>query len=237
MRQIVKTMLIGFWAALPFTLNAGERSTGPVVIELFTSQGCSSCPPADAIIADFATRPDVLPLALHVDYWDYLGWQDEFARPEFTARQKSYARALGKRTVYTPQVVVQGRATSVGANPMRLTDAVRHELMGPEAPVTMSAERKGDKLRVTAIPRGALPEKMRLSMVRFVPRQRIEIERGENAGRVIDYVNIVTEWRPLAEWNGQGPLTVNVETPGQNPIAVILQSPGHGPILAASRVE
>ena len=92
--------------------HAGEQ---PVVIELYTSQGCSSCPPADELVTELSRQPGVLPLALHVDYWDYIGWADQFADPDYTKRQKAYARATGQITIYTPQMVIDGRLEAVGS--------------------------------------------------------------------------------------------------------------------------
>ncbi|AJE46349.1 DUF1223 domain-containing protein [Celeribacter indicus] len=216
---------------------ARGHATGPVIVELFTSQGCSSCPPADAMIAELATRDDVLPLSLHVDYWDYIGWRDGFAQPQFTERQKAYAHAAGKRTVYTPQMIVQGQETLVGTKPMRLADLIRAHADGAAAPVTLRAERKDGRLVVTAIPMGPLPGNLRFHLVRFDPHERVEIGRGENAGRVLDYFNIVTQWAPIADWNGKGPFSASLELPGEDRTAVILQTGGVGPIVAAVRAD
>ncbi len=96
------------------------------MVELFTSQGCSSCPPADAYLAHLATEPDVIALALHVDYWDYIGWTDKFGSPPFTERQKAYARAEGHRTIYTPQMIVNGTERIAGTNPAQVESDIRH---------------------------------------------------------------------------------------------------------------
>ncbi|MDO6455896.1 DUF1223 domain-containing protein [Celeribacter halophilus] len=211
-----------------------------VVVELFTSQGCSSCPPADEMMTELAGRDDVLPLSLHVDYWDYIGWRDNFAKPEFTLRQKAYAHAVGKRTIYTPQLIVQGADHLVGAKPMRLVDLIMRHRSKPAAPVSLSVSVKNDQLHIVATPTGALPPLMRLQVVRFDPHERVVITRGENAGRDVEYSNIVTEWRPLADWNGAAPLAVSLDLEGPDRAAVILQAAGPqgpGPILAAVRAE
>ncbi|SFI63961.1 DUF1223 domain-containing protein [Celeribacter neptunius] len=212
-----------------------------IVVELFTSQGCSSCPPADQMMGELATHDGVLPLSLHVDYWDYIGWRDAFAQPEFTRRQKAYAHAAGKRTIYTPQMVVQGIDHLVGAKPMLLADLILRHRENAGAPVSLSLRREGEALSIEAIPTGVLPSAMRLLVVRYDPHERVEIDRGENAGRVIDYTNIVTELRPVGDWNGVAPLVVSdVSLPGPAHTAVILQTVtprGPGAILAAQRAD
>lgn len=222
-----------------------SQQTHPVVVELFTSQGCSSCPPADALIAELAGRKDIIALALHVDYWDYIGWKDVFAQPAFTDRQRGYARAAGHRTIYTPQIIVQGFDHVVGYKPMALADLlVRHHTRAVQAPVSLEAERQGDRLAISmAALRGAsaaLPTKIHVQVVRFTPLERVEIHRGENAGKTVDYANIVTSWETVDIWNGRGSNAVSVTLPSSDPVAVIVQSDlngGPGPVLAAVRVD
>lgn len=242
MRSGVLALAVALPCAAPLAAQEAQSSAQKplVVVELFTSQGCSSCPPADAMMAELATREGVLPLSLHVDYWDYIGWRDHFAKPEFTKRQKAYAHAAGKRTIYTPQLIVQGADHLVGAKPMRLADLIMRHHDQTTAPVTLSVTQTGNRLMITAMPMGALPPNMRLQIVRFDPHERVSITRGENAGREVDYTNIVTEWRPLVDWNGQQPLAVAFDLDGPESAAVVLQaaSPnGPGPILAAVRTD
>ena len=211
-----------------------EGAAGPVVVELFTSQGCSSCPPADELLNDLAGRDDVLPLALHVDYWDYIGWADKFARPEHTARQKAYAHAAGSRTIYTPQMVVGGVEQIVGARPMEIAEAVMRHL-ADDAPLQLSAERDGEVVHVTA---PALPKagSYSVQLVRFIPEQKVTIERGENAGMTLEYANIVTGWQVLADWTGAAPLDLQVPVAGAENSAVIVQKAAIGPIVGAIRL-
>ncbi len=125
MRRIIGAAT-GLWAVCAVAAFA-QGTDNPVVVELFTSQGCSSCPPADAILGDLAGRDDVIALALHVDYWDYIGWKDTFADPSYTKRQRAYARVAGARNIYTPQMVVGGMDHLVGVRPMELSDLIeRH---------------------------------------------------------------------------------------------------------------
>nr|WP_319250458.1 DUF1223 domain-containing protein [uncultured Celeribacter sp.] len=214
-----------------------SADSGPIVVELFTSQGCSSCPPADEMITELSQRSDVLPLSLHVDYWDYIGWRDDFAQPQFTQRQKAYAHAVGKRTIYTPQMVVQGREHVLGTKPMQLADLILRHQARDAHPIALSASREGDTLSLQAVPLGQLPAPIRVQVVRFSPHARVEIKRGENAGRVLEYSNIVTQWQPIADWDGRTPLKMSVTLSGPDRTAVLLQASGPGPILAAARAD
>jgi len=226
---------IGLLAATVAVARAEQGAASPVVVELFTSQGCSSCPPADAILADLARRGDVIALALHVDYWDYLGWKDVFADPSFTERQKAYARVAGARSVYTPQMVVQGMEHLVGVKPMELGDLIRsHAERG--APVTLSVTREGDRLAIRAAPAAAAVRPADVHVVSYLPSATTQIERGENAGLTMTYVNIVRDWQKVGSWDGMSPLALSVAVaPG--PAAVIIQEQGPGAILAAAKVR
>lgn len=229
MRAVIGSILTLWMAAA--AAWAGER---PVVVELYTSQGCSSCPPADAFLAELAQRDDVIALALHVDYWDYIGWKDIFANPLFTARQKAYARAAGSRTVYTPQMVIGGVDHVVGLRPMEVADLIAAHRAAP-SPVELGVERREGGFVLRA--RSAGPDAMIVQLVRYVPEQTVAIKRGENGGRTLRYTNIVTEWHALAEWDGAAPLEMAVQVQGDLPAVVLVQRRGPGPILAAARLR
>lgn len=209
-----------------------------VVIELFTSQGCNSCPPADALIEELAARDDVLPLALHVDYWDYIGWADNFARPENTARQKAYAHMAGSGSIYTPQMVVEGGEQVVGYRPMQVADLIQSYRDAGES-VSLSAETRDGTLFLTGAPRVGdnLPTNINIDLVGFIPRATIDILHGENAGSTITYANIVQSWVRLGRWNGQEPFSLSAPLPQDGPLAVIVQEKGPGRILAALRIR
>ena len=214
----------------------GARAEEPVVVELFTSQGCSSCPPADALLARLTERADVIPLALHVDYWDYIGWADGFAKSAFTKRQKNYARAHGVRTIYTPQMVIDGQQAVVGHRPMEVAEAIMEAKEAPRQ-VRLNVTRHGDEIevRVTAI--RPLGQEALLQLVRYKPKETVAIERGENAGRTVTYHNIVTDWQTVATWNGREPLAVRHPAPGDSPAVVLVQEAGYGSMLAAARAR
>ena len=229
-------------AALAFLLGAAglaaaqDSGRQPVVVELYTSQGCSSCPPADALLAGLAKRGDVIPLALHVDYWDYIGWKDIFANPRFTERQRAYAHFAGARTIYTPQMIVAGMDHLVGARPADLTALIkRHAAMPEQARLVL--RRDGGKLVISADAVATLTGGVIVQLVRYKPEETVQIRAGENAGRKISYQNIVTDWRQIGVWDGRSDLLLRVDLPSGDPAVVILQAPGPGPILAAARLK
>jgi len=206
-----------------------------VVVELFTSQGCSSCPPADKILGELAERDDVIALAMHVDYWDYLGWKDEFASPEHTKRQRAYARAKGERTIYTPQMVIGGTDHVVGSRAMKVSSAIRkHEKR--KLPVAVQLTRQGDRVAIRANARGNVPD-MVVQLVTYTPEATVKIRRGENAGRTITYHNVVQQLVPLGTWNGQGEYTSTARVAPGTPVVVMVQARGAGPIMGASHLK
>lgn len=214
--------------------GTATAETSPVVVELFTSQGCSSCPPADEILHELAKRDDVIALALHVDYWDYIGWADSFASPAFTERQHGYARAAGERTVYTPQFIIGGTDHVIGAKPMRVMDMIRvHE----EAPARVALTVRLDGAGVVIEARAEAAEPMIVQLVHYMPEQTVEILRGENHGRTLSYSNIVTTWDVIASWDGAAPLRMMAAIDSTEPAVIIVQEAGQGAILAAARVE
>lgn len=233
MSRSLPTYLLCTGLALGGAAHAGER--GPVMLELYTSQGCSSCPPADALISELALRDDVLPLALHVDYWDYIGWVDQFASPAYTERQKSYAESVGSRAIFTPQIIVGGTDHVVGSKPDQVDRLIEKHAADP-SPVTLSLERGDDMVTIDAsLDEDTWEGNMMVQLVRFDPHERVVIEGGENAGQTIDYVNIVTEWRVLGQWAGEVPFRAELEVEG--PLAVVVQKAGPGEVLAVAQID
>ena len=229
----LRLLLLALTLSLPAAAWA-QRSA--VVVELFTSQGCSSCPPADAILAEIAARPDVIALALHVDYWDYLGWTDPFGKAAHTARQRGYAKKVRQRSVYTPQMIVQGVDRVVGADHDAVAAFVSAHQARP-APVALRAQRHGRALRIRLAP--LIPVAVGPSdvyVVRYLPGGTMLIEHGENAGWTADFVNVVTDWSAVAQWDGAAEAELAVELPDAGPVAVIVQRERLGPILAAAKL-
>jgi hypothetical protein len=168
------------------------------VVELFTSQGCSSCPPADVVLAGLANHRELIALSLPVDYWDYLGWKDTFAKPAFTARQRAYSFERGDKQVYTPQAVINGRAHVNGANERE----IEHALAATETAVSVPVEllRSGEGVRVEIGAKAGASGVVLLMPV--IGRREVAIGRGENARRKVIYTNIVREVVPLGVWSG-----------------------------------
>lgn len=221
----------------------------PVVVELFTSQGCSSCPPADAMLAMLAGQSGVLPLSYHVDYWDYLGWADSFARPEFTARQEAYARAAGERSVYTPQLIIEGTDTAVALGPAQLMGLIDAHRLAP-AMLNVQRQKQGDADLIELMPQSDLGGMVEVSLIRFLPERSVEVRGGENEGRRMTYTNVVLGIERLARWDGAAPLRLSVRAgeaeegsfPDDTRHVILVQQdlPGGdlpGPILAAVTLD
>lgn len=210
-------------------LTGGAMRADPVVVELYTSQGCSSCPPADALLARMADREDVLALSLHVDYWDYIGWKDPFAKPQFTARQRGYARAIGDKMVYTPQMVIGGTHKVVGSYPGKVAKAVA----AARRPAEVEIEVSGDRV---VLRRPMEAQAMDIHIVRFDPLRETVVKRGENAGRTLQHVNVVTSWRTVSRWSGDRDVALDLPG-GDDGLAVIVQRARTGPVLGCVRVR
>lgn len=228
--RFLSALFAAVW--LGFTGTAHAQSQ-PVVIELFTSQGCSSCPPADELMHKLAARSDVIALSMHVDYWDYIGWKDEFGRAENTARQKAYAHAAGRRSVYTPQMIIGGVDSVVGTHPMDVADLVaKHSARKKD--VALKVARTGGKVTISATARR--PAKYDVKIISFTPKRTTAIKRGENAGRTITYVNVVSDVKQVREWDGRAPLAVSAQL-ASGPAAILIQHARHGAIAAATTIK
>jgi hypothetical protein len=208
----------------------------PVVVELYTSQGCSSCPPADDMFRELAQMDGVVALALHVDYWDYIGWKDSFAQPAFTQRQQDYARAAGERTIYTPQLIVGGLDHVVGADGMAVMDHLRAHAAA-QSGIVLNVTRDGEVLSIQSDVWPAQSEALIVQIVRYIPEETVSIEQGENAGHTVTYVNIVTAWDDVGRWQVGEPLDLTVPFVGSDPAVVIIQEPGPGHIKAAATLR
>lgn len=239
-------------AAVPETAmalpEAEAASHSPVVVELFTSQGCTPCLAADAMLADLAARPDVLALGFHVDTWDYLGWPDSFARPEFGRRQQAYARRNGERGVYTPQMVFDGIDTALDLTPAAIEALLRGHA-GDSGVVSMSARRDEGRIVVELEPAAGPVAPAGIFLVRYLPNRSVAIRAGENRGETVEYANVVVALESVASWDGRSGLRITVvpraggraALPPDTRHAILVQqaAPGRTPgaIVAALRLD
>jgi hypothetical protein len=228
---------VSAFPSLAIAQHAGDR---PVVLELFTSQGCSSCPPADALLRELSrTRADVLPLAFHVTYWNNLGWRDPFSFDGATQRQRAYAAALPSE-VYTPQLVVDGRADVVGSDRASATAAIRRAAAGIAASVPVTVHRDGAEIVIDVGPGQVGPGQVgagqgagTVFLVGYDPEHTTPVGRGENGGSTLVEANIVRSFQNVATWRG-AQATIRHPVPAGAKIAVIVQA-ADGRIIGAAR--
>lgn len=211
----------------------------PVVVELFTSQGCSSCPPADALLAELAARPDVLALSLNVDYWDYIGWRDPYGSPVHTQRQRAYGQALNLHYVFTPQIVIDGRTSVVGSRREDVLNAIAAAKTRPKTVEVAFAAGNGGSV---IVPAGHAPaEGGTIWLVVYDRSQTTDVPRGENAGRTIENANVVRTLERLGTWMGERleiPLNLDdAAASGRFGCAVIVQQGRIGPVLGAASMR
>lgn len=218
-------------AAMLCCVAAAHAQPRPVVVELFTSQGCSSCPPADAYVGTLSSRSDVIALAFHVDYWDDLGWRDRFALAQSVKRQNIYARNLHRASVYTPQLVIDGRDDALGSDGRAVARAVSEHRAG--VPVGLSV--RAAEVVVGMGAQAGVP-RSDVTLVAYLHHAVSAIGRGENAGRTLEEFNIVRDVRTLGLWNGQAE-TFRVPRsslpPDATDVAVLVQPSGQAPIIGA----
>lgn len=238
---------LALMAGMMATLDAGavEFTKPKAVVELFTSQGCSSCPPADAALKQMNENGELLGLALHVDYWDRLGWKDTFASAENTDRQWRYARSLGERQVYTPQAIINGRTHLVGSRKVQILDTAYGYSDGEKGLVVdVDLEKTSDTVKVM-IDQSKASNHATLYAFYFNPVAEVAIKRGENAGKKIAYSNVVGKVETIGMVGNGGFATefaiADMKQKGYKACALILQSKtkdgGPGAIIGASVIS
>jgi len=233
--------------ALSLAVVATAALTAPIasaeprgVIELFTSQGCSSCPPADKLAGELARDPSLIVLSLPVDYWDYLGWKDTLALPGHTNRQRAYSKARGDREVYTPQVVVNGAKHVLGSDRSAIENAVaetRSQAGTLSLSVSLSVAGEQISVSLPAAKNGAAKGEVWLCPI--TTNAEVAIGRGENSGSTITYHNVVRRWVKLGDWSGAARTFTlpKQDIAGADAVAVLVQSGSKeapGPMLGAS---
>ena len=207
----------------------------PIVVELFTSQGCSSCPPADEFLGELAEHPGVIALSMHIDYWDYIGWKDPYADPKLTARQRDYARRLGLRYVYTPQMVVDGRYDVAGLRRNNVLGTIEKAARERKT-IAVKFERENGKI---VIPAGHAPsEGASVWLAVFDREHETAVARGENGGRTLKNYNVVRRMTRIGVWNGEA-MEIDFDmagaaADGRDGCAVIVQQGAAGPVLGAA---
>jgi hypothetical protein len=206
----------------------------PVVVELFTAQGCSSCPPADALLGELARKPNIIALAYHVDYWDELGWKDPFSIPAASQRQRGYVKRLAKSGAFTPQAVVSGDTSLIGSNRAEMKAAVEAD----RDALAIVLSKAGGNLSIN------LPEQwiepMDVHVVSYLAEATTRIGAGENARRSLKEFNIVRSFKRVATWNGKPQkfnVPLNTLPRDATSVAVMLQRPGQGAIAGAATLK
>ncbi|KAK6526306.1 hypothetical protein TWF694_004906 [Orbilia ellipsospora] len=218
------------------TAAMGQKKTKVALVEIFQSQGCSSCPPANSnVIQLMNDYPGVLLLTYEVTYWDYLGWKDSFGNKEFDKRQRDYAAVFGNDSVFTPQVVVNGRADGVGNTFKDLNKIVSQGVMAAANEDLARLETEGNSILISG-------EDMDISadvhLVRYMPKPKdVDIKRGENAGRCLPHRNVVVDIKKIGEWKG-GSIVFNIGEEKEEGIerAVLLQKGRGGPVIGAAKL-
>ncbi|HEY3653892.1 MAG TPA: DUF1223 domain-containing protein [Steroidobacteraceae bacterium] len=226
----LRCVLLASSLSVGFVAAAGAE-TRPVVLELFTSEGCSSCPPAEVIVNELAQRPNVLPLSFHVDYWDDLGWRDRYSLASATKRQRVYARTLRRSSVYTPQAVIDGSRDIVGSQRAAVMAAVSGRRDGVAASVSVS----GGTIQIH-VGAGSDAATADVLLVGYLREATTPIGRGENSGRTLKESNIVLWLHELGRWNGKPrefEMSVSRLPENVTDIAVLVQSADQGAILGA----
>ncbi len=220
------------------------EADNPVIIELFTSQGCSSCPPADALLDQLRDQPNVIAMSFNVDYWDYLGWRDTLGSPEYSKRQQLYAKSRKSHRVYTPQMIINGRFDVAGSNKAKVMSLVKKAASDPTtSQVAMQIQETADKIIINI---GAAPETMKnpkatLWVIMAASDINVKITRGENRGSNFTYHNVVRQLIPAGMWDGKETTISlpkdNLFKDGKRSCIAILQQNGIGPIIGATKIS
>ncbi len=233
----IRRWLFAAIAASAFQAVPATAQNAPVVVELYTSQGCSSCPPADEFLGELVDRGEVIALSLHVDYWDYLGWRDIFAHPDNTRRQVAYRDAIKARSVYTPQIIVNGVDRMVGSDRSAVMASIRRHASAPlSAKIDLAVVDGMLKAEIAPIRPASGP--CTVWVAAYHTPDPVAIENGENGGRTITYHNVAKNIMRLGVWKGRDQARIMAPIPnGATGMVVLLQEDGHGRIIGAAQIE
>lgn len=241
--RFVLGLVTALVACAPALAADSDKTIHPVVVELFTSQGCADCPPADRLLAEIAKQRNVIALALPVTYWDMLGWKDTFATEANTQRQKAYARVMNHSGVYTPQMILDGVADVVGSQRAKVLAAIAQRTQIDESaadvPIAIAASDQKIEVAIAGNPARAQGN-VRIWVMQTRSQARVEVDDGENNGRTLTYVNLVRRIKDAGRWTG-GPMIVDLPMPvredDRDGIVVILQSRDYGQIVGAAMLQ
>jgi hypothetical protein len=235
---------VSYFGVLGFAVLVGSAtdlraqtnpSHGPAVVELYTSQGCSSCPPADRVLGELSVIPNVIALAFHVDYWDNIGWRDHYSIPNAVERQHRYVEALRLSSAFTPQAVVNGRSSFVGSDKRRILDALA-DPTGETVPVSIEVS---DGMLIVGVPERQDSKAYQVYVAAYLPQASTPVGRGENTGRTLQEFNIVRQFRSIGTWSGHAAVfraTVDSFPADASRVAVLLQRDGQGPIAGSAAI-
>lgn len=222
----------------PFVTTNAQAAEQPVLVELFTSQGCSSCPAADRLAATLKNRPGIQVISLNVDYWDYLGWRDTLASADYTKRQMDYAHARGDNDVYTPQMVINGDAHVVGSNKASVELAIAAAAKS-EMKISVVIKATENDL-VVEVGEGAAQDEGTVWLMAVTPQIDVKIERGENSGSTISYHNVVRKLVPAGTWMGKATTLMlpknSIMINGSTSCLAVLQKRALGPVLGFAQL-
>ena len=219
-------LLMTIWS-LSINQVSAVAGQGPVLIELFTSQSCSSCPPADEYITELAKRDDVIPLSFHVDYWNYLSWVDKFSSSANTQRQRNYAQALKLRSLYTPQAVINGRFQTTGSKRKQIEELIKLAKQ-KQNPIEITSKDLGKEIEIS-IGTKANTGKLDILLISYDSQQTTKVTAGENRGRTLTSTNIVKEVAKLGTWDGKKKIIKITKAANQ---VLILQEQNQGEVIA-----
>ncbi len=224
-------------------LAGAVSARAETLVELFTSQGCSSCPPADAFVGELAARDDIIALSMHVNYWDYIGWRDPFASEETTARQRRYGRRLARGMVYTPQMVIDGTLDAVGSDRAAVDRAIATSKAASRLRLAVAIAVAEDDGLVVSVPGARFDGAATVWLARYDAEHVTAVGRGENTGRTLRNVNVVRDLRKIGTWTGQ-PLEIRVPASvltagegGRDGCVIIVQADGFGPVLGVGKMR
>jgi len=238
--KLARFAIVAMAIAMPGNASQAPPDRVPVVVELFTSEGCSSCPPADALLAQLAARGDVIALSFHVTYWDQLGWRDPWSAETFTRRQSAYTHAFGLASLYTPQMVVDGHKPFVGSNRTAAADAIRDALARvPGARLSLSTRATGASIAATVHVQGA-PEDAVLFVAWADAERSSAPNSGENGGAHLKHVDVVRVLEHVALRGGRYDDVVHLTRPeavAGSVVAWVQRGGGSGDVLGAQRVQ